>query len=250
MAGNILVVDDAAFMRSMIKDILKKNGYNQITEAGDGAAAVKAFKISKPDLVIMDVTMPNMDGFEACKAMGEIDPSVPVIICSSPDHPKPYEAFENGAKDFLAKPFTPKMLLLAVRCALNGSSGIVPTAASSAKKVLIVDRSDSMKAALKEILDDAGRYGIAEAKDGKTAVELFKANRPDLVFMDIHIPEMDGIAACQEMADIDANVPVVICTYDTLVSMINKAVQAGAQDYIMKPFKPDRVRKTIEAVLG
>lgn len=248
MPKKFLVVDDAAFMRMMICDTLKKNGYDQITEAEDGEKAVKAFNADRPDLVIMDISMPNMDGIDACKLMGEIAPDVPVILCAPQEHA--YEAFDAGAKDFLVKPFTPKMLLLAVQCALDGSSGAVSAAGPSAKKVLLVDQSDSIKAALKEILDEVGHFGIAEAKDGKTAVEMFEADRPDLVITDLHIPEKDGLTACMEMRGIDAGVPVVICTYDTLVGMIHMSIRAGAKDYLMKPFKPERVKKTIEVLIG
>ena len=83
MAKNILICDDAAFMRMMIKDFLTKNGYNVVGEAENGAKAVEKYQELKPDLVLMDITMPEMDGIQALKAIKAADPSATVIMCSA-----------------------------------------------------------------------------------------------------------------------------------------------------------------------
>ena len=85
MAKNILICDDAAFMRMMIKDILTKNGYNIAGEAENGQKAVEKYAELKPDLVLMDITMPEMDGIEALKRIKAADPSASVIMCSAWD---------------------------------------------------------------------------------------------------------------------------------------------------------------------
>lgn len=251
MARNILVVDDASFMRTMISEILKKNGYDQITEAEDGEIAVGAFNANRPDLVIMDITMPNMDGLEACRAMREIDPDVPVVLCAVPTSTN--EAFRAGARDFLEKPFTPDRLMDAVKCAFDDSPCAVPAARSSAKMALIVDRSAFIRAAIRKYVNDVRYCEIAEAKDGKTAVELFRAYNPDVVFMEIQLPEMSGLEACREMRKIDADVPVVVLTKKEYVkdgSIVDEALRAGAKDFIMKPFQEDRFKQTVKAILG
>ena len=83
MAKNILICDDAAFMRMMIKDILTKNGYNIAGEAENGKMAVEKYAETKPDLVMMDITMPEMDGIQALKKIKESDPNAMVIMCSA-----------------------------------------------------------------------------------------------------------------------------------------------------------------------
>ena len=83
MAKNILVCDDAAFMRMMIKDILTKNGYNVVGEAENGAKAVEKYNDAKPDLVLMDITMPEMDGIQALKKIKEADANAKVVMCSA-----------------------------------------------------------------------------------------------------------------------------------------------------------------------
>ena len=106
MAKNILIVDDAAFMRMMIKDILTKNGYNIAAEAENGKIAVDKYNEVKPDLVLMDITMPEMDGIQALKGIKGNDPNANVILCSAMgQQAMVIEAIQSGAKDFIVKPF-------------------------------------------------------------------------------------------------------------------------------------------------
>ena len=116
MAKNILICDDAAFMRMMIKDILTKNGYNVAGEAENGAKAVEKYAEVKPDLVLMDITMPEMDGIQALKKIKASDPSAMVIMCSAMgQQAMVIEAIQAGAKDFIVKPFQAERVLEAVK---------------------------------------------------------------------------------------------------------------------------------------
>lgn len=119
MAKKILIVDDAAFMRMMIKNILSKNGYEVIGEAENGRQAVGMYMEGKPDLVTMDITMPDMDGLEAVKAIRESDTSANIIMCSAMGQQSMVmDAIQAGAKDFIVKPFQQDRLLQAVERAL------------------------------------------------------------------------------------------------------------------------------------
>ena len=116
MAKNILICDDAAFMRMMIKDILTKNGYTVVGEAENGAKAVEKYAELKPDLVLKDITMPEMDGIQALKKIKEADPSATVIMCSAMgQQAMVIESIQSGAKDFIVKPFQADRVLEAVR---------------------------------------------------------------------------------------------------------------------------------------
>ena len=116
MAKNILISDDAAFMRMMIKDILTKNGYNVIGEAENGARAVEKYNELKPDLVLMDITMPEMDGIQALKKIKENDPAALVIMCSAMgQQAMVIESIQAGAKDFIVKPFQADRVIEAVK---------------------------------------------------------------------------------------------------------------------------------------
>ena len=121
MAKKILLVDDAAFMRMMIKDTLSKNGYTELFEAVDGADAVAKFSEINPDLVIMDITMPNMDGLEALKAIRAKDGGANVVMCSAMGQESMVmEAVRSGAKDFIVKPFKADRVLKTVNTILGG----------------------------------------------------------------------------------------------------------------------------------
>ena len=116
MAKNILVCDDAAFMRMMIKDILTKNGYNIAGEAENGLKAVEKYNETKPDLVLMDITMPEMDGIQALKKIKEMDPNAKIVMCSAMgQEAMVIDAIKSGAKDFIVKPFKPDRILKAVK---------------------------------------------------------------------------------------------------------------------------------------
>jgi len=116
MAKNILIVDDAAFMRMMIKDILSKNGYTIAGEAENGKVAVDKYNEVKPDLVLMDITMPEMDGIQALKAIKGNDPNAQIIMCSAMgQQAMVIEAIQSGAKDFIVKPFQAERVLEAVK---------------------------------------------------------------------------------------------------------------------------------------
>ena len=112
----VMVCDDAAFMRMMIKDILVKNGYEIAAEAENGLKAVERYPEAKPDLVLMDITMPEIDGIEAVRRIKALDPNANVIMCSAMgQQAMVIEAIQAGAKDFIVKPFQANRVLEAVR---------------------------------------------------------------------------------------------------------------------------------------
>ncbi|MDI3257236.1 MAG: response regulator [Kyrpidia sp.] len=120
MSHRVLIVDDAAFMRMMIKEILTKHGYEVVGEAVNGMQAVEKYQELKPDLVTLDITMPEMDGIEALKRIRQIDPQAKVIMCSAMgQQAMVIDAIQAGAKDFIVKPFQAERVLEAVRKTLG-----------------------------------------------------------------------------------------------------------------------------------
>ena len=113
--AKILLVDDAAFMRKVIKDTLSKAGYTELYEAEDGAMAGEKYNELKPDLVLMDITMPNKDGLEALKEIRGSDSGANVVMCSAMgQETMVIDAIRSGAKDFIVKPFKPERVLKTV----------------------------------------------------------------------------------------------------------------------------------------
>ena len=120
MSATIMIVDDAAFMRMMLKDILNKNGFTVIGEAENGDVAVDKYMELQPDLTIMDITMPEMDGLQAVKEIRKRDSKARVIMCSAMgQQTMVIEAIQSGAKDFVVKPFQAERVVEAVTKALK-----------------------------------------------------------------------------------------------------------------------------------
>ncbi len=116
MANGILIVDDAAFMRMMIRDVLTKNGFEIVGEAENGQKAIEKYKELTPELVIMDITMPEVDGIQAVKEIKKIDAGAKVIMCSAMgQQAMVIEAIQAGAKDFIVKPFQADRVVEAVK---------------------------------------------------------------------------------------------------------------------------------------
>lgn len=113
--SKILIADDAAFMRMMVKDALTKNGYTDVVEAADGEIACNLYNSENPDLVILDITMPNKTGIEALRDIKAADPSAKIIMCSAMgQEAMVVEAIKLGALDFIVKPFKPERIIQAV----------------------------------------------------------------------------------------------------------------------------------------
>lgn len=120
MAERVLIVDDAAFMRMMIKDILTKNGYEVVGEASDGQEAIEKYKEFEPDLVTMDITMPEMDGITALKEIKQINADAKIIMCSAMgQQAMVIDAIQAGAKDFIVKPFQADRVIEAIKKTLG-----------------------------------------------------------------------------------------------------------------------------------
>jgi two-component system, chemotaxis family, chemotaxis protein CheY len=118
--NTVLVCDDAVFMRTMIGDILTQAGLEVIGEADSGTQAVEKYKALKPDLVTMDIIMPEMGGIEAVKQITQLDPAARILMCSAMGQQALVaEAIQAGAKDFVVKPFQPSRVLEAVQRVLG-----------------------------------------------------------------------------------------------------------------------------------
>ncbi|BAS28785.1 response regulator [Limnochorda pilosa] len=115
MAYRVLVADDTAFMRLTLRNVLERHGYQVVGEAGNGREAVEQYQSLRPDLVTMDITMPEMDGLTAIREIMKIDPNARIIVCSAMGQkPMVIEALTAGAKDYLVKPFQPERVVEAV----------------------------------------------------------------------------------------------------------------------------------------
>lgn len=116
MAKGILIVDDAAFMRMMVRDVLTKNGYEVVGEAENGQKAIEKYKELDPELIIMDITMPEIDGIQAVKEIKSINSDAKIIMCSAMgQQAMVIESIQAGARDFIVKPFQADRVIEAVK---------------------------------------------------------------------------------------------------------------------------------------
>jgi two-component system, chemotaxis family, chemotaxis protein CheY len=120
MAVNVLIADDLAFIKIVLRDILEKSGFRVVGEASNGDEAIARYLDTRPDVVLMDITMPGMDGLTALRKIRELDPSARIIMCSAMGQQRLIlQAIQMGAKDFIVKPFQPQRVVSALKKALN-----------------------------------------------------------------------------------------------------------------------------------
>jgi two-component system chemotaxis response regulator CheY len=120
MAATILIVDDAVFMRTVLKKMLEEADYDIVGEASNGVEAIAKAKALQPDIVTLDITMPEMDGVTALPKIMEVSPDSRVIMCSAMgQQPMVLDSIKNGAKDFIVKPFQKARVLQAIENTLN-----------------------------------------------------------------------------------------------------------------------------------
>ena len=120
MSHTVLICDDAVFMRTMISDILEESGYEIVGQAESGVEAIERYKSLRPDLVTMDIVMPDMGGIDAVREICKSDPDAKILMCSAMGQQAlVVEAVQAGAKDFVVKPFQPSRVLEAVQRVLG-----------------------------------------------------------------------------------------------------------------------------------
>jgi two-component system chemotaxis response regulator CheY len=116
--------------------------------------------------------------------------------------------------------------------------------------VLICDDAVFMRTMISDILEESGYEIVGQAESGLQAIERYKSLRPDLVTMDIVMPDMGGIDAVREITSFDANAKILMCSAKGQQALVVEAIQAGAKDFVVKPFQPSRVLEAVQRVLG
>jgi two-component system chemotaxis response regulator CheY len=118
------------------------------------------------------------------------------------------------------------------------------------RQVLITDDTAFMRMTLRNILEKNGYQVVGEAEDGQVAVDKYRELRPDLVTMDITMPRMDGITAIKKIIEIDSQAKIVVCSAMGQKSLVIEALNAGARDFIVKPFQAERIVNALQKIVG
>lgn len=255
----VLIVDDAAAVRGMLRALLSEEGYQVVGELASGASLAELVARAEPDVVCLDYHLPGSDGIELLKGLHETRPDIAVVLITGSDEPGlESAAAEAGAGGFIRKPFSPEKILRelaqvvhARRLLAAERQTALPHSVRQARATAVVaDDSGTMRQLLKAILAHAAVDVVGEAWDGKQAVELVAERRPDIVFLDIDMPVMDGLEALAAIHAAQPAVKVLMVTGNAHREAILQASQSGARGYILKPFQPAKVVEAIDKLLA
>jgi CheY-like chemotaxis protein/anti-sigma regulatory factor (Ser/Thr protein kinase) len=259
MKKKILIVDDVAANIHMLSLMLKKD-YSIIAATSGKKAIELANKHPKPDLILLDILMPEMDGYEVCKILKNSTDTqnIPVIFLSSlSDITEQEKALRNGGNDYLVKPVTREVILNKVQTQIK-LSNYHDTLNSLCKgnsqmknkiaKILIVDDAPQNIQVAVEILKS--KYTVSVATSGEKALSLLDEGlNPDLILLDIVMPGMDGFEICMKLKSNlrYCNIPIIFLTVLENEHDMVKGLELGAVDYVTKPFEPKVLKARVDS---
>lgn len=244
----ILVVDDDEHIRTLLVDTLSALGYNSLG-AKNGAEALPLLTTEKLDLVITDVRMPKVDGFSLLKNIKNQNPLIPVLIITGYNFAYAKDkALESGADSFLAKPFRIGKIEELIQKALGIKSAIPEEKPYRLKKILVVDDDEDLRHMLLEVLSSLDYFPIG-VEDGEQALNQLQIQDFDLVISDFRMPRMDGLALLKTIKQTSPELPVVMITGFPSSCPVQKAMQEGADGYLAKPFRIEKIDQLMRDLL-
>ena len=241
-ADRIMIVDDDQNIQLVLKYRLEKEGYHVLL-AGDGVDALEKVKAEKPDLIILDLTMPRMDGFgflEEIKGDSDGTSAVPVIVLTAYGfESNRAKSLELGAVEFIPKPFSPRQLVAEVWKVLCAKK----------KRVLVIDDDASVRDLLAGLLEAEGCL-VNTAEDGPGGIEKALAGDYDLIFMDSRIPGCRADEATERIIAEKLKQRIVITTADPGDESVHRALESGALAWVSKPCNIEDVRRIKRELLA
>lgn len=233
MAKNILLVDDEQNFLEAVSGILKEKRYN-VYSARNGAEALSILrdlhlKQSKVDVVLTDAHMPSINGFELIKKIYRFDRTLPIIMASGfATKASKDKAKIAGVRFFLEKPFSSETVLSTINKALKESGK---------QKVLIVDDHQNLVKGLSKALKEDNRLFVVNTTKGLQAVERAKERDFDVYYVDINLPDLNGIEVIKKILEIRPHAYIVIISGESTREEIQKGIDIGAKAYLEKPIK-------------
>jgi len=227
----LLLVDDEKGLTDYLKDFFQPRGYEVFT-ATNGRDALDVVKKETPELVLLDVNMPGMDGLEVLRRIKSISGNTKVIMITINDDPDTKQKAKTlGADEFIKKPFTTDALedIVIIKAGESGRRQLPP-------KFLIVDDEKGIRDSIKKFLKQRFACEITEADNGQKAMELLKKNEFDLVLLDIKMPGISGLEIIKEKKKLQLKTNIWVITSFDSEEVAHKVIEQGADDYISKPF--------------
>lgn len=241
-----LVIDDSMTVRKIIKGILLSScGCTEIVQKENGKVGLEEAIKNRYDVIILDWYMPELDGIDVLLQLRSKNNPTPVIICTSAgDKESIVNGITAGANEYIVKPFEPAVLQSKVEKVIADFS--LRIRQKSDKRILIVEDSKVIGGAIRQtILKDGKIPNIVMAEDGDSALDIFFRQKFDLVLLDWQMPRMEGIDVLKEIRKVDKHTPVIMATGNSSIDQIVEAFDAGASNFIPKPFVPDDLLEKI-----
>jgi PleD family two-component response regulator len=245
----IIYVDDVVYSLKILKNRL--NNYYEIFPAESVAKMFELLSFFKPDLILLDVNMPDVNGYEAIKSL-KADyryADIPVIfLTSSSDRNNVVKGLSLGAVDYVVKPFIVSKLIESIESNLESKKLKTDEDIPFADKpcVLIVDDVDSMLRSMQYALQD--RYNVHVISKSENVMDFLQYRVPDLILLDYMMPILNGFDLIHMIKGVPeyVKIPIILITSEGTGDIVNKAMSLGASDFIVKPFKPSELNKKIE----
>ena len=245
-----LIAEDARVDRRLLVGILRHHlDFEEIIEAKDGAEALEWVRNEQFQLILLDWNMPKMQGIDVLRKIRDENVNTPVImVTGEKDRASVVEAFDAGANNYIVKPFGASTVAAKIKNTLRGVSR--NSQRPTAKRALVVDASAVMRKVLAGMLDRACHFReIVQAEDGLEALRVAKSGDFDLILLDWNMPKMLGIDTLKAIRKYDAETPVIMVTNEKEEARVVEALEAGANNYVVKPFEPSTIAKVVKQTL-
>jgi len=245
-----LVADDSRVERRLLSGILREQcDIGEVVEAKDGAQAINLSQSPGIDLILLDWNMPKMQGIDVLKAIRAMGNRTPVIMVTSEmEKARIIEAIGAGANNYIIKPFRVDVLVDKVKKTLSHFQEL--SSRRHTRKALIADDSRVSRKLLSGMLRDHCNFEeIREVSDGAEAVNAIKESDFDVILLDWDMPKIQGIDVLRAIRSTDRRTPVIMITADESGARVIEAFDAGANNYIIKPFEPATLAEKINHVL-
>jgi DNA-binding NarL/FixJ family response regulator len=241
---NVLLVDDDEKFRANLKKLIEDKFNQTVFEAENGALALELLGSEKIDLIFLDYEMPLMNAFEFLKKFRLTDQVTPVIICTSHNEPAIVkELIPFRIKDYIIKADVSISLI-------ERLSKIFPGHGVAAKliNVLIIEDDSRFRSIMKRFLEKELFSEVAEAADGEHGLELVKKSKPDLIFLDYLMPNMNGIQFLEKLRMFNKEIPVVLITSYTDKKIITELLSYKITDFLVKADMITKLSDRLKAV--
>jgi DNA-binding NarL/FixJ family response regulator len=259
----VIIVDDSSTMRAILRTILRSGDIDVIDQLSSGERLLQSIAQSAPDIVCMESNLPDCNGIDLLKSIADKHPDVAVVMFTAEHDPNlQRSAAEFGAVGFIHKPFSQDQIISELRKIVQsrrlqanaGKSSAQPNAdvAKQAATItaVVADDSLAMRTLMIAILTGDGIKVVGEAVNGQEAVDKVAKLQPDIVCLDVVMPEMDGMEAMKQIRRANPVTKIMMVTSMNSREVVIEAVKEGAVGFIVKPFEAEKFSEAIAKALG